>query len=183
LKSTSNKTTPFTFWFTGLSASGKTTLSERLYQDLKDLGLNNIILLDGDIFRDQIKNHNYDSFSRSEIHKKKLELASKLNSEGKIVLISGISHKKETRRMARLCIENYYEIFLSCNVQICAHRDFKNLYSRAFSGEINNFVGVNIEYEVDEDSADLTINTGEKSIEDCAQIILDNVRKVLSLDF
>ena len=46
-----------TIWFTGLSVSGKTTLSTRLYKDLKSLGVNNVVLLDGEFMRDEMKNY------------------------------------------------------------------------------------------------------------------------------
>ena len=48
-----------TIWFTGLSASGKTTLSERLYNDLQKLGVTNVELLDGESVRDMLKNHSF----------------------------------------------------------------------------------------------------------------------------
>ncbi len=42
-----NTIKPATIWFTGLSASGKSTLSKRLYDDLFAIGIKNLILLDG----------------------------------------------------------------------------------------------------------------------------------------
>ena len=43
-----NHMNAITIWFTGLSASGKTTLSTQLFKDLKGLGVDNVILLDGE---------------------------------------------------------------------------------------------------------------------------------------
>ena len=65
------KNPPPTIWFTGLSASGKTTLSTQLYKDLKHLSIDNVVLLDGDILRDELKNHNYDVKNRDKIFKRK----------------------------------------------------------------------------------------------------------------
>jgi len=91
LKKMNLKTKPFpTIWFTGLSASGKTTLSTQLFKDLKGLGVDNVILLDGETMRDQKNNHTFDEKSREVIFYQKIKIASNLNKEGNIVLISGI---------------------------------------------------------------------------------------------
>ena len=58
-------------WFTGLSASGKSTLSELLYSDIKKNGISNIILLDGEAVREQLKYEGYDTNDRNEIGFKK----------------------------------------------------------------------------------------------------------------
>ena len=105
-----DKTKPFTVWFTGLSASGKTTQSELLYDSLKKLGFTNVILLDGESIRDKFKMYKFDSNSREQIGIQKAEIALDLNKEGKIVLISGIAHKKKWRNDIRNMIDNYLAI-------------------------------------------------------------------------
>jgi adenylylsulfate kinase len=97
-----------TIWFTGLSGSGKSTLSERLYNDLYDLGVRNIELLDGDSYREILKNDNFDKNSREKIGIQKAKIASELNKKGKIVLVSGITYKKKWRRNIRGIIDNYF---------------------------------------------------------------------------
>ena len=45
---------PGLLWITGLSGSGKTTISKMIYKNLKK-NYSNIILLDGDKLRDKLK--------------------------------------------------------------------------------------------------------------------------------
>ena len=53
---------PGLLWITGLSGSGKTTISEIIYNKLKKK-YSNIILLDGDILRKKLKVKTLNSFS------------------------------------------------------------------------------------------------------------------------
>jgi len=168
-----------TIWFTGLSASGKTTLSKILFEDLRASGINNIELLDGDLLREAMGNFDYDSSSREELGLKKAKLAQKLNSEGKIVIISGIAHKKKWRQQYRKLIKNYYEIFLNCDAKVCSSRDFKGNYQKAQIGEINNFIGVHEDYEIS-NSADLVINSDRLDVNSCSKEIFLNVSSLIS---
>ena len=163
-----------TIWFTGLSASGKSTLSDRLFKDLQQLGLMKIELLDGEAVRDMLKNDNFDKPSREKIGIQKAKIAQELNKQGKIVLVSGIAHKKKWRDDIRAMFDNYYEIFLDCSVEDCSKRDYKGNYQKALSGELDNFIGISEPYEVS-DSFDLVIDSGICSIEDCSQKILVSV--------
>jgi adenylyl-sulfate kinase len=163
-----------TIWFTGLSASGKSTLSERLFKELKQLGLKNVELLDGEAVRDILKNDNFDESNREKIGIQKAKIALELNKQGKIVLVSGIAHKKKWRDDIRVMFDNYYEIYLDCSLEDCSKRDYKGNYQKALSGELDNFIGISEPYEVS-DSFDLVVDSGRCSIEDCSQTILTSV--------
>ena len=170
-----------TIWFTGLSASGKSTLSERLFKDLKQLGLKNVELLDGEAVRDILKNDNFDESSREKIGIQKAKIALELNKQGKIVLVSGIAHKKKWRDDIRVMLDNYYEIYLDCSVEDCSKRDYKGNYQKALSGELDNFIGISEPYEVS-DSFDLVVDSGICSIEDCSKKILASVLGFIKKD-
>lgn len=163
-----------TIWLTGLSASGKSTLTTRLFEDLNKLGIDNVTLLDGEAIRERFGNNDFDSKSREEIGRKKIELAIEENSKGNIVLVSGIAHKRAWRDEAREKIENYFEVYLNADVEVCAQRDYKDQYRKALSGQLENFVGVTESYE-ESSKVDLVLNTGAKSIEDCANQLLKRV--------
>ena len=158
-------------WFTGLSASGKSTLSESLYSELKKLGLKNVILLDGENIRKELNNFNFEASSREEIGFQKAEIALKFNKNNNIVLVTGIAHKKKWRYDVRSMFKNYIEIYLKCSSDACAKRDFKDNYRKAIAGELKNFIGVHEQYEEYEDY-DLMVDTEKNSISDCSDIIL-----------
>ncbi|MBR35266.1 MAG: hypothetical protein CMH78_07350 [Nitrospinae bacterium] len=54
-----------TIWLTGLPSSGKTTLSQRLKDNLLSNGIDNVELLDGEDFRRKLNNFNYLTYPKS----------------------------------------------------------------------------------------------------------------------
>jgi len=153
---------PCILFFSGLSASGKSTLCINLKNKLKKLNINNVINLDGDLFRKKIKNFDYKNKSRNNIGDIKLKIGEKYKLQGKFVLISGIAHDKLWRRKIKKNTKDYFEIFLKCSLKTCQKRDFKKQYAKAKEGEIKNFVGIHEKYEVG-NSHDLVINTDRLS--------------------
>jgi len=162
-------------WFTGLSASGKSTLSEGLYKKLIEYNLENIILLDGELVRDKLKYYDYDTNDRNEIGIIKAKLALDYVNKGNHTIITGIAHHKKTREIIRDMFPYFYEIYLKCDVSECAKRDFKGNYNKAFNGEYNNFIGVTEPYQ--ESSPELVIETDKNSIDESLSLILSSVNK------
>ena len=164
-------------WFTGLSASGKSTLSEKLHAKLKENGIENIVLLDGEYVRDKLKYFKYDTNNRNEIGIEKSKLALDYINRGNHVIITGIAHHKETREKIRNMFPHYYEIYLKCTVGECAKRDFKGNYKKAFGGELNDFIGVSEPYQ--ESEPELIIETDKYNIDKCVSIAYANVTKII----
>lgn len=170
-----------TIWLTGLSASGKSTLSENLYRDLKSRGVDNLKLLDGEAVREFFENFNYNESSREEIGNKKIELALDENKKGNIVIITGIAHQKRWREEARQKIKNYYEIYLNASARECAQRDFKDNYRKAYEGALDNFIGVSEKYEESNENVDLVVDSGKESIEYCSDLVAKHVLEFLEI--
>ena len=61
--------------------------------------------------------------------------------------------------------EIFKEIFIKASIDECKKRDVKGLYSKAISGEIENFTGISSPYE-DPKNPDLILNTEKESIEE-----------------
>jgi adenylylsulfate kinase-like enzyme len=175
-----NNVQAITIWFTGLSASGKSTLSEGLYNDLQELGVTNVELLDGESVRDMLKNNSFDKSNREKIGIQKARIALELNKQGKIVLVSGIAHKKRWRKDIRKMIDNYFEVYLDCDVKECSKRDYKGNYDKAFSGKLENFIGVSEQYE-GSDEYDLVLHTGRDSIETCSSLLLEKIKQTINI--
>jgi len=162
--------TPVTIWITGLSVSGKTTLGERLERELLSLGIENVVLLDGEVIRERLKNFKYASNDRNYIAFKKAELALEHNKEGKIVIVTGITHQREIRAKLREYLGRFMEVYLKCPVEVCAQRDYKGNYQKAYAGELENFVGVTVPYE--ESNPELVLDTDKESVEECSRILV-----------
>tara|TARA_Y100000768_G_scaffold384357_1_gene368233 strand:+ start:599 stop:1534 length:936 start_codon:yes stop_codon:yes gene_type:complete len=153
-------------WLTGLSGSGKTTLAQLIEKDLFSRG-HTTYMLDGDNLRDGLNsNLGFSKEDRSENIRRASEIASLLSKTGCIVIASFISPFEVDRGRARkICNDNFYEIFLSADIDVCEKRDPKGLYKKARAGLIKDFTGVNSDYEIP-DNPDLLISSGAESVEE-----------------
>ncbi len=172
----SNKLTPLTIWLTGLSASGKTTLAKRLKSDLEKAGIYNVELLDGEELRERIRDNNFSTEDRNSVGLVKAKLALEFNKKGVAAIVTGIAHHRETREKIREILGGYVEVFLRCPVEVCAKRDYKGNYRKAFDGNLQNFVGVTEPYQ-ESNNTELTIETASKTINECAKILFDYVTR------
>ncbi len=169
------KLIPGTIWITGLSASGKSTLGGKLFNDLKAIGVNNVKLLDGETIRKEFGDtFGYVTNERNAILEKTIQIACECNDNGSVAIVSTISHKKSTRQKARDTITNFMEVFLDCPLDVCIERDYKGHYQKALKGEYENFIGITESYETS-DSPELVINTKSLTIVECQKLLLDEV--------
>lgn len=152
----------------GLSGSGKTTLGKGLYEHLKLKGVNNLVYLDGDEFRDILGHFDYDRDSRIEVAKKRAMFCQMLSKQGIIVIASSISMFKENYIFNRQNIGEYFEVYVQCDIDELKKRNQKGLYD----GSVENVVGVNI--RIDKPNPDLILKNGIGSL-DKNLILLKNV--------
>ena len=115
----------FIVWFTGLSGSGKTTISEKLFKDFKKKI--KIKIIDGDIFRRKINNYNYNDFHREKLGHLKIKQAIKYYDKGYSVIVSGVAYKRKWRSdLRKFCKQRIYrEVFLKCSISQCIKRNIK----------------------------------------------------------
>ena len=137
----------FTIWFTGLPSSGKSTLATSVAAELARQGYL-IEVLDGDEVRQRLtKDLGYSKKDRDE-NIRRIGYVAKLLSRNNVVAIAAaISPYRDLRDEVRQEIGRFVEVYVKCDVEVCAARDVKGLYRRAFSGEIANFTGVSDPYE------------------------------------
>jgi len=137
----------FTLWFTGLSGSGKSTISERVALRLQRAGLS-VEVLDGDIVRTHLsKGLGFSREDRDENIKRVGFVCQILSRNGVAVIASVISPYREAREDNRKKIRDFVEVYVQCPVEVCAQRDIKGLYQKARAGEIKGFTGVDDPYE------------------------------------
>jgi adenylylsulfate kinase len=137
----------FTLWFTGLSGSGKTTISEIVEKELKERGLR-VEVLDGDVVRTNLSRGL--SFSKEDRDINILRIgfvAELLARNGVAVIVSAISPYRGAREKVRRRIVDFVEVYVDAPLEVCAERDVKGLYKKAFAGEIGRFTGVSDPYE------------------------------------
>jgi adenylylsulfate kinase len=159
-------------WFTGLSGAGKSTLAHALEEKLYQMGYHTFVL-DGDNVRHGLCGDlGFSNEDRIENIRRVSEVSKLFLEAGVIVLTAFISPFQADRRKARSLVgEDFVEIYCDCPLTVCEERDVKGLYRRAKAGEIKEFTGISSPYEQPE-QAELVIQTGEKSIEECVEQIL-----------
>ncbi|EKV01061.1 adenylyl-sulfate kinase [Leptolyngbyaceae cyanobacterium CCMR0082] len=136
-----------TVWFTGLSGSGKTTISQALEKKLRAAGAK-LEVLDGDIVRTNLtKGLGFSKEDRDENVRRIGFVSHLLTRNGVIVLVSAISPYREVRDQVRQRIGDFVEVYANTPVEVCEQRDVKGLYKKARSGEIKNFTGISDPYE------------------------------------
>ncbi len=168
----------FTLWFTGLSGAGKTTIAEIVEKDLRDRRVP-IEVLDGDIVRTNLSKGL--GFSREDRDTNVLRIgfvADLLTRNGVGVIVSAISPFKEVRDQVRRNIgEDFIEIFVDAPLEVCAERDVKGLYKKAFAGEIPQFTGVSDPYEPPA-APELHIKTNEETPRESAARVVAKLEEL-----
>jgi adenylylsulfate kinase len=162
----------FTLWFTGLSGAGKTTISEIVEKELR-MRFGKVEVLDGDIVRTNLSKGL--GFSREDRDTNVLRIgfvADLLTRNGVGVIVSAISPFKEARdQVRRLIGEDFLEVYVDAPIEVCAERDVKGLYKKAFAGEIPQFTGVSDPYEPPA-APELHIKTNEEEPHESARRVL-----------
>ena len=160
-------------WFTGLSASGKSTLALEVENRLHGRGRLTYVL-DGDNVRHGLNNNLGFSPEDREENIRRIGEVSKLFADaGVIVITAFISPYRGDRDTARSLVEDgrFIEVFVDCPLAVCEERDPKGLYKKARAGEIPEFTGISAPYE-EPDSPELTVNTAELTLEQCSQSVV-----------
>jgi adenylylsulfate kinase len=164
-------------WFTGLSASGKSTVANevafRLYKDGKLT-----YVLDGDNIRHGLnKNLGFSPEDREENIRRISEVGNLFADCGVITSTAFISPYRKDRDFARSLLSEgkFIEIFVDASVETCEKRDPKGLYKKARSGEIPQFTGISAPYEAPL-NPEITLDADSLSIEEEVQQVINYLK-------
>jgi len=169
---------PCVVWITGLSRSGKSTIAEKVTEELKTKGLK-AEHLDGRNIRHLFPETGFTKKEVNEHIKRVGFLAKKLEEQNVFVVASFLSPYKESREFVRELVDNFVEVYISTPVDVCAKRDTSGIFEAAKKGKVQNFPGININYEVS-DNPELTIDTTDISTEAASSIILKEINKIIN---
>ena len=136
-----------TVWFTGLSCSGKTTISKLVEAGLRERGLA-VEVLDGDVVRQNLSQGLGFTKTDRDINIQRIAFVSKLLTRNSVItLVAAISPYREARELARKEIGSFVEVYVKCPLDICITRDVKGLYRKALESSIPHFTGISDPYE------------------------------------
>jgi len=165
-----------TVWFTGLSASGKSTVAFTVEHALVESG-RLAYVLDGDNVRHGLnRNLGFSAEDREENIRRIGEVAKLFADAGAIVLTSFISPYRADRDKARALHEQadlpFIEVFVEAPLEVCEQRDPKGLYAKARAGELKQFTGIDDPYEPPE-KAELIVHTDKQTPQEAAASVLE----------
>jgi adenylyl-sulfate kinase len=168
----------FTVWFTGLSGSGKSTIAEMLYHELRARGMKTEIL-DGDVVRQNLsKGLGFSKEDRDTNIRRIGFVANLLTRNGVATICCPISPYKAIRDEVREQIGAFVEIYVHATVEeIAANRDPKGLYRKALAGEITGFTGVDDPYEPPE-NPELVVDTMVETPEESLRHVLTRLKEL-----
>ena len=152
-----------TLWFTGLPASGKSTVAAAVEARLVRDG-RSAYRLDGDNLRHGVCGDlGFSAEDREENVRRTAEVARLLADAGTVAIVSVVSPFAAGRAAARALHERdglrFVEIFVNTPVEECERRDPKGLYKRARAGELRGMTGIDAPYEAPE-SPDVELTFG-----------------------
>ena len=165
-----------TLWFTGLSASGKSTIAVALEQVLVQRG-HAAYRLDGDNVRMGLnKNLGFSAEDRTENIRRIGEVCKLFADSGMLTLSSFISPYVSDRDAVRELHKeddlDFIEVYVEVPLEVAEQRDPKGLYKKARAGEIKGFTGIDDPYEAPE-NAEIVLPTHELSVEESVLRLLE----------
>jgi adenylyl-sulfate kinase len=142
-----HESTGFTIWLTGLSGSGKSTVTAILERELRARD-RRVEVLDGDVVRTHLtRGLGFGRDDRDENIRRVGWVCHLLSRNDVIAIAAVISPYRAVRDEVRARIGRFVEVYMEAPLEILAERDVKGLYRRAMAGEIENFTGVTDPYE------------------------------------
>jgi adenylyl-sulfate kinase len=164
-----------TIWFTGLPASGKSTIAFGVEAALLAQG-RTAYTLDGDNVRHGLCGDlGFDAGSRRENVRRVSEVALLFADAGTVALVALISPEEEGREAARELHARagvpFVEVYMDTPLEVCQRRDPKGLYARARSGALHGMTGVDAPYEPPR-SPDLVLRSTASSVDDEVERVL-----------
>lgn len=181
-------------WFTGLSASGKSTLANLVDYRLYSLGCHSFVL-DGDNIRHGLnaspallKERHGEEFAKRfglgfsaqdrEENIRRIGAVAGLFCEAGIIAITAfISPYRLDRDRVRATMKpgDFIEIFVDAPLEVCEARDPKGLYKKARAGELKGFTGIDDPYEPPL-NPEIRLDAGNHTPEELAEVVLQYLR-------
>ena len=165
-------------WFTGLSASGKSTIAHIVEKQLHKRGCSTYVL-DGDNVRHGLcADLTFRPEDRAENIRRIGEMVKLFVDAGIIVLTAFISPYRQDRQQVRSLLSDgqFLEIHVDCPPEICATRDQKGIYQKAKAGIIKEFTGISAPYEPPE-NPELVIQSHEEDAKAAAKKVIELIKK------
>lgn len=172
-----NKHKSAVIWFTGLSGSGKSTISVELEKVLHNMGVRTY-RLDGDNIRHGLNNDlGFSAADRKENIRRIGEVSKLMVEAGLVTLAAFISPYRADRDEIRNRMDQgeFIEVFVDAKIETCESRDPKGLYKKARAGEVKEFTGIDAPYEAPL-SPEVRVDTDRQNVKESVQTIMSYLK-------
>tara|TARA_B100001250_G_C19508178_1_gene660474 strand:+ start:66 stop:599 length:534 start_codon:yes stop_codon:yes gene_type:complete len=156
------------FFITGLSGSGKSTISKKIKNKIEKL-YGPTIIISGEKIRNILRFYGYSKKERAEVGKKNINLINLILRQKINVIYDAIALQKVLRNIKRKKIKNYLEIYIKTNVKkIIKFNKKKKIYKK----NKKNIVGIHIKPEFPTRPHILIKNDFNRNFDDiCAELL------------
>ncbi len=170
----------FTVFCTGLSGSGKSTISRVLQMKLLEDGRRQVTLLDGDLLRKHLTSELGFSREHRSLNVRRIGwVASEITKNGGAVIAAPIAPYEDDRRAVRDLVSpngSFIEVYVATPLEVCESRDPKGFYAKARKGLIKDFTGIDAPYE-EPSHPEIRIDTSKMTIEQAAETVMSYLRR------
>lgn len=164
-------------WFSGVPASGKSTIAQAVEQTLRARGLT-VENLDADEVRANLSpNLGYTPEARDENTKRLAWMAQMLSKHGVNVIVACVSPLRQHRDRARAWCPKFVEVFVDCPLEVCQERDPRGLYARAARGEVNDIAGLHMPFEASL-AAEVHCRTDRDDVDTSVQMVMSKLEEL-----
>ncbi len=133
-------------WLNGLSGSGKSTVGRILHRMIVPHNPGTVYL-DGDFLRDVWGDRLGHTVDQRRINADRISRLCKMLDDQGVNVIASVMHMfPDWQDWYRENFHEYFEVFLDVPMDVLRARDSKNIYKAAEAGEMQNVVGIDIEF-------------------------------------
>ena len=159
------------FWVTGLSGAGKTSISNKIYQRIKDTH-GKTFYINGDEMRKIFDLKSYDNSDRKKGGIKYSKLFKKITDQNINVLFAGMALFDDVRKWNRINVKNYLEIYIKTSLKNIIKKKYTKIYKKK-----TKLVGIDIRPEFPKKPDIIINNNFNKSIENLSNELIIKINK------
>ncbi|MEN9675715.1 MAG: hypothetical protein RIS76_1611 [Verrucomicrobiota bacterium] len=163
------------FWLFGRSGAGKTTLANRLCQELRERS-RPVVFIDGDLARSGLSSDlGFTPGSRTENHRRVAEVARLVCEQGITAVVATMAPEYEQRDLVqRVLGDRIVWVYVEAPLEECLRRDPKGLYRKAKDGKLNHLLDYPFETPRPQER-EIVVNTTSAPVDDCHHQLLGDV--------
>ena len=161
------------FWVTGLSGSGKTTISKKIHNDIQKL-YGPTLLISGDDVREIFDFKDYSAPKRYSLVMKYSKFAKFITNQNINLIFAVVGMMEKVRSWNKKNITNYLEIYIKSDLKKIIKIKKKKIYHEKSVGDI---VGLSIKPEFPQNPDIILNNNLKNDIEYLAKQLLNKIQK------